>query len=697
MGGLLAFRVGNFDNTAEREQFRFLCEQLKAHYENSNEFCVFAGNYNIGCELDALFIKKDAIIAIEFKNYGGNVIASENGEWKCDGLNIKGGSRKTVLQQARINHSIVKKELKVLGVETKNIKDVPTLVIFNQPITLDNQLSSTTKSWLYITDNEHFIEKLDDITCPRTDLDPLGIVNLAELLNLNSFYLAEYSNANYEKPASSPEQLAIFEDIKNAGRNSVQAIQESEDTKIFERDTEENNEELEIETEESDALKGFVKQILSSVLKISDAIISVLDGLSSQSKYEKYGITINKKLLVKVESSGIGASCSKLAKFINHDVRAINPNVICWQEGDVIEEIKEEEPLPKDVNDLPDTTSDKPAIKFHKSKTIIPHWLDLALFNHLSAVYSPEYKKFEYNLDIDSEDVKVYLGTYFPRSYAEAFCIFDDIFKSLQYMEELKNVPVINILDYGCGTGGELIGLVVALSKHISTSKTINIFAIDGNNDAINALKNLFEILSSNVRHKISLTCLNKTITCEEDLQISGVPECHFILNSKMVCELISKKITDGNSYYKVADSLAKLLADNGILYILDVTTKDEHSNLFYPQLMNQGLNNFVSKNKEFSTLLPLACESWKDCKDACFMQQTFNVSHSRKSNDESRVCYRLICKQAVKKLFIPDETVIKGCSHIIHPLKYKQNDSSSICSKSIQGNKEIDSYNIKL
>ena len=70
------FRVGNFDTTAEREQFRFLCEQLKTHYEDSNEFCVFAGNYNIGCELDALFIKKDAIISIEFKNYGGNVVAT---------------------------------------------------------------------------------------------------------------------------------------------------------------------------------------------------------------------------------------------------------------------------------------------------------------------------------------------------------------------------------------------------------------------------------------------------------------------------------------------------------------------------------------------------------------------------------------------------------------------------------------------
>ena len=105
-------------------------------------------------------------------------------------LFCEGGSRKTVLQQARINHSTVKRELKALGVENKHIKDVPHLIIFHQPIELDNRLSSTNKSWLHITDDNHFIEKLDDITCPKTDLDPLGIINLAEKLNLNSFYLA---------------------------------------------------------------------------------------------------------------------------------------------------------------------------------------------------------------------------------------------------------------------------------------------------------------------------------------------------------------------------------------------------------------------------------------------------------------------------------------------------------------------------
>ncbi len=703
MGGLLAFRVGNFNNTAEREQFRSLCGQLKAHYENSDEFCVFAGNYNIGCELDALFIKKDAIIAVEFKNYGGVVVASENGDWKCDGIKIKGGSGKTVLQQARINHSIIKKELKALGVERRCVRDIPTLIVFKQPIQLENQLCGTTKSWLHITDNEHFIEKLEDITCPRTYLDPLGIINIAELLNLNSFYLEEFSNANYDKPTTTPEQLSIFEDIKaNEGypHYSIQDTEEFQDGKQEHLELQEGNEvkEQEAQTEESIALKCFVKQVLFSVLKLSDAVVTVLDGISSQSKLAKYGISINKKYLIKVESTGIGTYCSKLSKFINHKVIEINPDIICWQDGDAIKELQMNAEQSVTIHEESSRSPiDNSSVKFHKSKTIIPHWLDLALFNNLGAIYSPEHKKFEYNLDTAIEDIKVYLGTYFPRSYAESFCIFDDLFRSREYMEILNNESEINILDFGCGTGGELMGLVVALSKHMATSKSIKIFAIDGNRAALNVLNDLLNVLSSNVRHNISFSCIEKTIHNEIDFQISGIPICHFILNSKMICELISRKIVEGNCYYKVADIFSRLLSDNGILYILDVTTKDEHSNFFYPQLMNQGLNEFVLSHKDYVTLLPLACGSWNNCKETCFIQQIFNVSHSRKSGDESRVCYRLISKKMIRDILIPNDVQLMEYSHVIHSQKYKQNGHLSFCPKSTGRNKVIDSYNILL
>ena len=278
MGGLLTFRVGNFDTTAEREQFRFLCEQLKAHYEDSNEFCVFAGNYNIGCELDALFIKKDAIISIEFKNYGGNVVANENGEWTYNGKIIKGGSRKTVLQQARINHSTVKKELKVLGVEKNQIKDVPHLIIFHQPIELENNLSATNRSWLHITDSEHFIEKLDDITCPHTDLDPLGIVNLTETLNLNPFYLTEFSNATYDKPAEPIEKIELFKDIKKYEPHTEEKKQKKKEIML-------NFDSFVVEDENSIALSNFVKRIVKLSLKLDNFTVKVLDSTRASSSF----------------------------------------------------------------------------------------------------------------------------------------------------------------------------------------------------------------------------------------------------------------------------------------------------------------------------------------------------------------------------------------------------------------------------
>lgn len=81
-------------------------------------------------------------------------------------------------------------------------------------------------------------------------------------------------------------------------------------------------------------------------------------------------------------------------------------------------------------------------------------------------------------------------------------------------------------------------------------------------------------------------------------------------------------------------------------------------------------------------------------CRDSCFMQQTFQVSHSRKSNDESKVCYRILCYKKLK-----DKIVIKleeDTQHIIHSVKYKDGDKTAICYKS-HGNKVIDSFNINL
>lgn len=213
-GGFIAFRCSNYDTTAEREQFRLLCKKMKSKYFNSEHFYLLVANYNIyDCEFDALVIKNDAIIAIEFKNYGGKIIATENGDWTADGINIRGGSRKTVYQQARINHASLRNGLNELGVNNDWIKDIATIIVFNKPIILDNQLSGKAQSWLHITDNEHFIEKIEDITCRSTYLSNLDIVNLAIRLNLNSFIVPDLSSYSIESVKSNNASVLLTKSI----------------------------------------------------------------------------------------------------------------------------------------------------------------------------------------------------------------------------------------------------------------------------------------------------------------------------------------------------------------------------------------------------------------------------------------------------------------------------------------------------
>lgn len=691
MGGLLAFRVGNFDTTAERQQFRFLCEQLKAHYEDSNEFCVFAGNYNIGCELDALFIKKDAIVVIEFKNYGGKVIANENGEWTCNGKTIKGGSRKTVLQQARINHSTVKKELRVLGVSKENVKDVPSLVIFNQPIEITNNLSATNKSWLHITDNEHFLEKLDDITCPHTDLDPLGIVNLAEILNLNSFYLTEFSNATYDTHRKPIGSIDLFEDIKKFEPQTEEKIQnETKDKK----DVLDLNSYV-IENEDSIALSDFVKRIVSLSLKLDNFTVKILDGKKASLSFVSHGITLTQEYVLTIIADGICKYCTKLTKFTNHDVKAISSNTIFWEEG---ERFATEGDRPSDVvvERQPEKLSETPSnVCFRKSKTILPHWLDKKIFNDYQAIYAPDHERYEYNLDLNEIELKVYLGTYFPRSYAEMFCIVDNLMQN-KILKETMEQNEISVLDCGCGTGGEILGLITAIGKHLPHGKII-ITAIDGNNGALAILKNLVEC-NPNKNVQVELKTFIQTLSTIEDVEELAFEKknFHFVLCDKIVCELISKEVLPTNAYAIMAKKLATFLHENGLLIVLDVTTKDEHSGYFYPQLMNHEINDYVHKSRTIETLLPLSCACHDGCRDLCFMQQTFCVSHSHKSNDESRVCYRVLCKKPLKSA-IMQGIEIANLAHIIHPTKYKQNDDSAICYHSKNKKNIIDTFNINL
>ena len=112
----------------------------------------------------------------------------------------------------------------------------------------------------------------------------------------------------------------------------------------------------------------------------------------------------------------------------------------------------------------------------------LPEWIDNLIFEQLGAKYCRSNADMTV-IDWDKNDVLNYLGTYFPRSYAESYCIFSDYFKNNS--EQFVNKTELSIFDFGCGTGGEIIGLLTAMSENCPDVKNARIVALDGNQHAL--------------------------------------------------------------------------------------------------------------------------------------------------------------------------------------------------------------------
>ena len=480
----------------------------------------------------------------------------------------------------------------------------------------------------------------------------------------------------------------MFEDIKKDEPHTEEKKQKKKEAML-------NFDSFVVEDENSIALLNFVKRIVKLSLKLDNFTVKVLDSTRASSSFAAHGIRLTQEYVVTINADGIGGHCAKLAKFTNHAVKAISPSTIFWEEGERIATEGDNSSGVVEEHQSKELTNTNSSACFRKSKTILPHWLDKKIFNDHQAIYAPEHERYEYNLDLNEEELKVYLGTYFPRSYAEMFCIVDNLLQNKCLKETLKQ-DEISVLDCGCGTGGEILGFITAIGKHLTHAK-INITAIDGNNGALVILRDLVES-NPNKNIQVELRTLSQTLNTIEDVErlVFGKKNYNFVLCDKMVCELISKEVLPTNAYAIMVKKLATYLHENGLLIMLDITTKDEHSGYFYPQLMNSSINDYVRKSRTIETLLPLSCACYDECRDLCFIQQTFSISHSHKSNDESRVCYRVLCKKPLKTT-IMQEMEIANFAHVIHPTKYKQNDDSAICNQSKNNKITIDSFNINL
>ncbi len=258
----------------------------------------------------------------------------------------------------------------------------------------------------------------------------------------------------------------------------------------------------------------------------------------------------------------------------------------------------------------------------------LPIWLDDLIFKELKGQYHPQYSDMT-NIDDDKEKTLNYLGTYFPRSYAESYCIFSEYFKANHSI--FANKEELSIFDFGCGTGGEIIGLLTALGEFYPNMKTVRIVALDGNQHALKLYEKVLKRAQSQICFAVENHSAPIMIDDFYDLHIlDEVLSKHFniIISFKAICEFVTKdQFEQQNAYEHIAKFLLPKLTDNGLMLLEDVTTYNNTSQEWLPMMMDNGLRAVkclvINRNNGYN--------------------QTYCITHSHKTNDKSKVAWRMI------------------------------------------------------
>lgn len=190
-----AYLNSKFQTTHENQIFDELIKRLYSKYKDSSEAIALLGNffYN-NREIDAMILKPDGIIIIDFKDYGGTIKFSENGVWTANNKPIKGGSFTNPYRQLRANRDCISNFFKAYKDDVfkgqKNVTwhDLYCLVMFHRKITLENTMPPETRKWFFISDIEDISQASYQITNSKLNLSSDEIEKIVSLLELIEYF-----------------------------------------------------------------------------------------------------------------------------------------------------------------------------------------------------------------------------------------------------------------------------------------------------------------------------------------------------------------------------------------------------------------------------------------------------------------------------------------------------------------------------
>lgn len=202
---LKAFRGRPFEHTHENRAFNDLFDALDEYCASTGQDWLLLGNVYVGSrELDALLIKPNALVIIDFKEFSGKLQFSEEGPWLIsstdspDSVTVKGGASINPLRQLRLN------KFALLDFLSRNLADLnavcnwrhtAALVAFQGAVEFDRQqLPGSIKPWFHISDTQRIVRDLDAIVSNEISLSPDNMGRIVSMLGIDPFVPAGSPN-----------------------------------------------------------------------------------------------------------------------------------------------------------------------------------------------------------------------------------------------------------------------------------------------------------------------------------------------------------------------------------------------------------------------------------------------------------------------------------------------------------------------
>lgn len=273
--------------------------------------------------------------------------------------------------------------------------------------------------------------------------------------------------------------------------------------------------------------------------------------------------------------------------------------------------------------------------------TLFPSSLSYYVYDVLKGICYVQGDRYDPN----TITLKEYLGTYFPRTFMEAQAIFSELLKNTDIEALLKNLPMIRILDIGCGVGaGFALGLIWTLNRY-GINKNIECHLIDPRSEYLDSAKEMMTLFAKNV--KISTFCMK--INQDGSFSAENLKELeqtyNIITSSKMCVELYDSG--KDNIFINLIGYIDKTLDKNGIGVLNDVTRKDITVNgEFISKRLAKETNDYIqSKNGKLELIMPMSCAfNAKNCKkwESCFQQNEIEFRDNKNGTHQAGHCFRI-------------------------------------------------------